>query len=414
MRWFRPRDRAPGEHSTSAPAAVPEATRPPPERRRRRALLVGALVFVLAGAAAAAAFLLRSGEAEDDGVDAMLAGIGAADGVADMPMAVEGTPVVRDTLVLSVRATGQAAAWRSAVLRAQVAGQVLAVPVRENARVAPGALLVALDPEEHVLALHEAEARLAQTTAQYREATLFDERIENVEQRQARAAAARARTGLEAAELAVSRAELNVRRTRLTAPFAGVVANVNVMPGYSVAAGDELMTVQATDPLRVEVQVLENEVGTLRPGGAAHVTFAAFPGTPFEGRIESINPVVEQQSRTARVTVIVANPGGRILPGMYATVALAGSRLPDRTFVPRDAILERDRRSVVIVFIGSGDSGHAEPRTVTTGVRTATHVEILPDPVTGEVPLRPGEIVLTAGHGSLQAGTSIRLAGEGG
>jgi RND family efflux transporter MFP subunit len=199
----------------------------------------------------------------------------------------------------------------------------------------------------------------------------------------------------------------------VNAPFAGVVANLEVMPGYTVGPGDALLTVQATDPIRVEVQVLESEIGTLRGGTTADVAFAAFPGERFTGRIESVNPVVEQQSRTARVTLAVANPGGRILPGMYATVSLAGDRLVDRTFVPRAAVLERDRRSLVFVFApGSGgdDVGTAEPRWVATGVRTATHIEILPDPLTGESPVGPGDIVLVEGHGSLQAGTVVRLA----
>jgi membrane fusion protein, multidrug efflux system len=326
----------------------------------------------------------------------------------DMPIPVEGVEVVRDTMVLAVRASGEAAAWRSTVVRAQVSGLVRGVPVRENARVSGGGLLVALDPEEHQLALDEAVARLATARAQYEEATLFDGRIQDDAVRAERAAAARARTGLEAAELAVTRAGINVRRTRVAAPFAGVVANMRVVPGQFVNAGDELLTVQETDPIRVEVQVLESEVGYLASGRSASVSFAAFPGRVFAGRIETINPVVEQQTRTARVTVAVRNPSGEILPGMYATVALDARRLADRTMVPRSAILERgERRTMLFVYEGDSDSGRAKWRYVTTGVQNATHVEIVEHPDTDMV--QAGEIVLVDGHYTLTHDAVVRL-----
>src|SRR6185503_11199876 len=106
-------------------------------------------------------------------------------------------------------------------------------------------------------------------------------------------------------------------------------------------------------PIKVEVQVLESEVGYLAPGRRARVSFAAFP-EPFTGTVQTINPVVDGGTRTARVTVIVPNPGGRILPGMYARVALEAQRFDGRVLVPRSAVLERDRRSMLFVFEPNG------------------------------------------------------------
>jgi membrane fusion protein, multidrug efflux system len=246
--------------------------------------------------------------------------------------------------------------------------------------------------------------------------TLFDARIADDSLRRERAAWSRARTGIEAAEVAVRRAEINLARTRVASPFAGVVANLLVVPGQYVNVGDELITIQEVDPIRVEVQVLESEVGYLAAGRSAAVTFAAFPGRTFEGRLESINPVVDQQTRTARVTVAVRNPRREILPGMYATVALDARRLPDRVIVPREAILERDRRTMLFVYDGNDESGLAKWRYVTTGAQNATQVEIVPNPDTDMV--RAGEIVLVGGHYTLTHDARVRLttnaAAEGG
>ncbi|UCD25259.1 MAG: efflux RND transporter periplasmic adaptor subunit, partial [Gemmatimonadota bacterium] len=128
------------------------------------------------------------------------------------------------------------------------------------------------------------------------------------------------------------------------------------------------------------------------------------------GTIETINPVVEQQTRTARVTVMVPNPDGRILPGMYARVSLEARTFPDRILVPRAAILERDRRSMLFVFEGEGQQGLAKWRYVTTGLENETLVELVPNPDTDMV--EPGEVVLVDGHYTLTHDAPIRLVAD--
>src|SRR5690606_1056515 len=147
-------------------------------------------------------------------------------------------------------------------------------------------------------------------------------RIEDPRVRAERDTAARARSGLDAALVAVERAELNLLRTRIVAPFAGRIANLKVVPGQYVNVGDELLTVQAMDPIRVDAKVLEGNIGFLAVGRTARVTFSAFPGEVFEGRIQTINPVVDPEFRNARVSISVRNPNGRILPGMFARATL--------------------------------------------------------------------------------------------
>jgi membrane fusion protein, multidrug efflux system len=378
----------------------------------RRFRLLALLVLFVSLSGAGVYHRLNSASPGADGRlpgDGGLAGVSAADVFAtDLALAVEGAPVVLDTLVLSVSAAGEAAAWRQTSLRAQVAGQVRSVRVAESGRVAGGALLMELDPGEYVLALEEAQARLRQTEAQYREITLGDDRIADAQLRAARDSAGRARSGLDGARVAVARAELNLARTRVTAPFAGTVANLRVVPGQHVAAGEELLTVLALDPIKVEAKVLEAEIGFLAAGRTAHVAFAAFPGEVFEGRIETINPVVEQQTRTARVTLVVRNPAARVLPGMYARAMLPARRFADRVMVPREAILERDGRTMLFVYEGDGTTGRARWRYVNTGLMNDRYVEILEEgPEDGMV--RPGEVVLVGGHYTLVHDIPVRL-----
>lgn len=326
----------------------------------------------------------------------------------DLAVAVEGAEVIQDTLVLTVSAPGEAASWQQTAVRSQVSGQVKAVRVAENQAMAQGAVLIEIDPTEYQLSLEEAQARLRQAEMTYRETTLSDDRIEDPRVRAERDTAARARSGLDAARVAVDRAEINLLRTRIVAPFPGRVANLKVVPGQYVNVGDELLTVQAMDPIRVDAKVLEGNIGYLAVGRTARVTFAAFPGEVFEGRIQSINPVVDPELRNARVSISVRNPNGRILPGMFARAALSAERFPDRILVPKSAVLERDnRRTLVFVFEGDGDKGRAKWRYVTPGRSNDTHVEIVENPDTEM--LAPGEIVLVSGHYTLSHDIPVRL-----
>lgn len=372
----------------------------------KRIVASGAGLLVIALAAAGIHFRLSSGEdgADTPGGAGGPGGIDAPAGVfsTGVAIAVEGAEVVHQDLVLSVTAAGQAEAWRRTRLTAEVGGRIGRVPVRESERVAGGALLVAVDPVDYELALREAEARKARVEADYRERVLFDGTLEP-ELRAERDRAARIRSGLDEAELALRRAQLDLERTRVRAPFAGRVASLSVVEGQLVRPGDELMTVVDLDPVRVQVQVLEGELAHLAPGARARVRFSAFPDRDFTGTVETINPLVDEQTRTARVTVLVPNPDGRILPGMYARVEVEAQRIPDRILVPRSAILERDRRTMLFVH----EDGRAKWRYVTTGLENEQFVEIREDPDTDMV--RPGEVVLTAGHFTLTHDARVRL-----
>lgn len=315
------------------------------------------------------------------------------------------------TLVLEVSATGQAEASRRAKVVARVAGRIVSLPVEESAFVGVGRTLAALDPREYVLAVETAEADLQEARARYREMTLFDERIADPEVRQERDRAARARSGLDRAEIALEKARLELANTTVRAPFAGRVADVRVTRGEYVTRGQELMTVVDPNPIRVEVRVPEGEIRHLREGAGAAVRLPAIPGFEHRGRIASINPVVDPESRTGRVTVELANPEGEILPGMYARVNLEGRALEDRVMVPREAIVERDDRTLVFVFepleAGAG-TGRAKWVYVTPGAANSELVALVESEETG-VPA-PGSLVVTGGHYTLVHDAPVRIA----
>lgn len=383
----------------------------------RRTLSLVTLLLVLALVGAGVTWRLlgtgdESGSVASDGgatgEELLVPDAAPAQFSASVATPVSGSRAVRDTLWIRVTAAGQAEAYRRTTVTAQVDGVVRRVPVRENASVGPGALLVQIDTVEAALELAQARADLLAAETEYRQLILFDDEIEDPAVRAERERIARSTSGLEQARVALRQAELRLERTRVAAPFGGRVANLEVVEGQHVDVGGELLTVIDLDPIKVEVQVLESELRFLSEGRQATLSFNAFPGEELSGRIETINPVVDPETSTGRVTVVLPNGDGRIKPGMYAEVSLDAEAVPDRVLVPRSAIVERDRRPVVFVYEETDRGALAKWRYVNPGRENETHVELLREgPEQGFV--EPGEIVLVDGHHYLAHDTPIRL-----
>lgn len=377
----------------------------------RRTLSLVTILLVLAVLAGGVWWRL-AGTAEQDGStvatapDDLPTGGTGAEFSTSVPQPVSGATVLRDTLWIRVRASGQAEAYRRADLAAQVEGTVTHVAVRESQAVVPGTPLLQIDTTEHALRVAQARADLLAARSEYRQLVLFDDEIADEAVRAERERIARTRSGLDQKEVALRQAELLLARTGVSAPFGGRVADLEVVEGEYVSVGTELLTVVDLDPIKVEVQVLEAELGFLGPGRRADVRFAAYPGEVFTGAVETINPVVDPESRTGRVTVLLANADRRIKPGMYAEVSLDAEALPDRIVVPRAAILERDGRTMLFVYEGDEAQGLAKWRYVTTGRENERLVEIVPG---GEGIVEPGETVLVDGHAYLAHDTPVRL-----
>ncbi len=329
----------------------------------------------------------------------------------DVPQPVTGSSATLDTLWVTVTAAGQAAAIREATLTSRVEGQVMNVPVRENARVRGNQGLVQIDTTEYAMEVAKAQSDLEDKQAEYQRMILGDDGIEDPMVRAQRDRLARVRSGLNQAEVTLRQAALDLARTTVRAPFGGRVADLLVVAGQWVSAGAELLTVVDLDPIKVEVQVLEGEIGLLAEGRKAFVDFAAFPGEIFEGTVATINPKVDPGNRTARVTVLLSNPGGRIKPGMYARVKIDAQAFPDRILVERRAILERDGRKIVFVYHPDADgrNGRAEWRYVTTGRENELLVELTRG---DEKFVEPGEIVLVDGHHYLAHDAVVRLVDD--
>jgi len=188
---------------------------------------------------------------------------------------------------------------------------------------------------------------------------------------------------ISAAEIARIEQSGTPRRTlTLSAPASGVVVEKNVVQGMRIMPGMDLYKIADLGTVWVEGEVFEKDLSLVRLGQHADVAFEAYPGERFEGRVRYVYPVLNGESRTGRVRLELANPGLRLKPGMYASVALHLPAPRESVVVPRTAVLQTGERAIVFV---RGADGVLAPREVSVGLASGADIEIVAGLEAGEV-----------------------------
>ena len=226
----------------------------------------------------------------------------------------------------SIPFTGTLLAVNRAELKAEQPGRVTRVAVDEGDKVAAGALLSTQDEDELGLSVQAAEAQAAQARVQAEQAGADNERSQALLAKRSvtRQAAQQSETALNAA-LAVARAaESNLglarsrmRKSRITAPFAGEVAQRLVQPGEVLAPGQLAFTLVDNRKLEIQADLPAASLARLRVGMPATLRVTGFD-QPFQATLTQISGSVQQDGRTLRVRLLLANPDGRLKSGLFA------------------------------------------------------------------------------------------------
>ena len=140
------------------------------------------------------------------------------------------------------------------------------------------------------------------------------------------------------AAAAVQRMEAVIAQKNITAPFAGRLGLRRMEKGQYVKAGDPLVWLQSLDPIWIDFPVPESELGKLKVGSPIELTVGAYPGQTFKGEIEALDARVAQDSRTLMVRGRLPNADHRLLPGMFADVAVLEGAPKRLVTLPRTAV----------------------------------------------------------------------------
>ncbi len=311
------------------------------------------------------------------------------------PVTVELYEVVPTEIRWEVGLTGQVNAQMQVNVMPEITGVVESVQFEEGKPVAKDDVLFVLRNAEQKALLREAEARMALAQDVFdRTQRLTSEDISSVARR------AEARAGLDEARAKVDLARLQLARTRIRAPFDGVMGDTDIAPGAWVEPEVTLASIAAIDEVEVVFTTTEQGAAVARTGATVNIRVAAFPGERFPGEVSYISPTIDPATRRLILKARLDNADHRLKPGMFANVDVVVAVKSDALVVP-EAAMVYDRNGTYVWRAGAG--GLAEKVPVSIGLRQEGIVEITSG-------LERGDQVVAAGVHKVMAGQKLQAA----
>ena len=306
--------------------------------------------------------------------------------------------------------TGSLAPLTEATVKAKVAGELIAVTVREGESVKQGQMLAKIDLTEVAARVAAREADMAAAKAQLvwaeknraqqkaplDKAFISQSAFDNIQSNH----------DVAAAKLRASEAELVMARKSLgdavlVAPFSGIVSLRHAQPGERVALDAKVVSIVDLSRLQLEASVPPAAIGQVQVGQAMNFRVEGFGERDFAGRIERINPAATAGSRSISIYAVIDNPEGLLRGGMFAQGALTLSRVDNALAVPASAV----REEIGQTFVYAIEDNLVKRKNVKVGVPDAAgRVQVLEG-------LVAGDRIVRVNLGSLKEGVAARLSG---
>ncbi len=347
--------------------------------RTKRLLAVGLTVVVLVGLA----LPKISGSESSSGSDS---------GSSDAPTRVDATVVQPGIVTERIRTTGTLRADESVEVASEASGKITDIQFEEGTRVQQGDLLVQINDSE----LQAEKQRLQH------QLRLAEDRAERQRQLLAEGGVSQEEYDATVNEVEVLKADLKlvearIEKTKVRAPFDGVVGLRAVSEGAYLSPQTRITTLQRIDPVKVNFSVSEKYASRVGPGQSVMFSVRGREDR-MTGEVYATDTEVDSDTRTLQLRARAPNPGGMLRPGMFADVTVTLGTIDDAIVVPSFAVLPTlDGQRVFVV-----ENGTAQPRNVALGVRTDSTVQ-----VTDGLALR--DTVITSGIQEMRAGLPVRI-----
>ena len=310
-------------------------------------------------------------------------------------------------------AIGTLKALQGVDLSLEIAGTVKALQFESGQKVTAGQLLLQLDSDVEKALLGTAEAELGLAKIEHgRGSQLVGS------QAISKGDFDRLAAQLKKAYASVAQLNAALAKKSILAPFSGTIGIRQVDVGDYLASGTMIATLQNLSSLYVDFYVPEQAVPKLAVGQIAQVTVAAYPAQIFEAKISAINPKVDDATRNILVRATLPNPGGELLPGMFASLHVLLPGANTRVVVPESAISYTLYGNSVYVVVPKKTAG-GEPEKDAKGepqwtverrfVETGEHRN---GRVVVSKGLSAGERVVSAGQLKLDTGAHVAISAD--
>jgi len=318
----------------------------------------------------------------------------------DAPLTVSAVTVQPSEWQSRVKAYGQVRAEQGADLSLEIAGIVDSIGFNSGDEVTVGTVLLRLranDDPAKLAALQANEDLWAANVA--RDRKQFDAK-----------AISRATLDQDEANLRNYRAQVAAQRAVmeekvLRAPFSGRIGIRQVDRGQYLLSGTPVVNLQAMDPIYIDFNVPQQQLGRIKPGQSVDVSIDSYPGQVFHAEVRAADSHVDIGSRMASVRASLRNPDHKLIPGMFAVVQLAMDAPRQALTIPLTAVSFNPYGDYVYVLgapANGSDARVATMRIVKLGEREGDQVVVLDG-------VKAGETVVTAGQIKLRSGSTVQV-----
>ncbi len=309
------------------------------------------------------------------------------------PQVVVMGPVTSGPLVQHITAVGTFTPYNDVVLKAELEGPIREVHFKDGDIVKEGQPLITLHNKEQQAKLAKAKASHALSkTALERQKKLLEKKFGSQQSTD------EARAQHQGDDAEVTLAQENLRKTKIVAPFDGVLSGRQIAKGSYVQPGDELVRIQDIASIRLIFHLPQKEIPAIQVGAPLKATTDVYPDKIFEGKIEAIDASVNEDTHSVMVYATFPNEDRHLIPGLYGQVQFPSSLSKKETSlrIPEHALLIRQDGTYVYKFV----KGKAVLTPVTLGARAADYAEVLSG-------LQKGETIVLEGHDKIKDGDAI-------
>ena len=209
------------------------------------------------------------------------------------------------------------------------------------------------------------------------------------------------RAKINQAKAKVDTAKVMQGYTTINSPISGIVQERNVDPGVVVQPSMGIVKIGNYNRVRLQANVAQSDAVNINPGATVVATVPGSKIPPIKGKITSIFPQANSQTRTVTVEAVIDNPDGQLLSGKFLEMKIVTARKPSAITIPQAAVVEfQDQPSVWVV---EGDTVTAQP--VTLGMSTGDRVEVIGG-------LESGQAVVTSGQNRLVENASVAVINQ--
>lgn len=302
---------------------------------------------------------------------------------------------------------GTLMAARQVTVAPEVAGRVTAITFEAGQKVKAGDPLVQIydAPDRADLANFQAQERLAQVN-------LMRARTLAKQQYGSQQAEDQAQMALDQAHAGIAKEQAIITQKLVRAPFAGELGIRQVNLGQYLNPGNPIATLTDLDTMYVDFTLPEQASAQLKIGQQIDIAVDAYPKRIFAGKLTTVEPQIDPQTRAIKVEATIANPDHALRPGMFANAKVVLPPQHDVVTIPETAVEYTPYGTSVFIIkpVGKDDKGQpkyiAQQSFVTLGERRGGAVAVL----TG---LKSGELVASSGQLKILNNAPVRLSKEG-